>query len=221
MIANVSHELRSPLSLIRGYSEMIRDVTGDNSKLRNENLDLIISETQRLSMMVDDIMDYSKMQSGYYELKIASVNLVDLVKNTVEMEKINAAQYDQKLRFYSSSIQIIVDIDPIKISQVIQNLLSNAINHSENGREIDFSINEKGDTILVSVENPGSEIPDEMKELIWERYQQIQHQGGHKEGTGIGLAIVRTILETHQMDFGVRSKNGINCFWFEVKKSIK
>lgn len=66
---------------------MIRDVTGDNSKLRNENLDLIISETQRLSTMVDDTMDYSKMQSGYYELKIASVNLVDLVKNTVEMEK--------------------------------------------------------------------------------------------------------------------------------------
>ena len=95
---------------------MIRDVTGDSSNLRNENLDLIISETQRLSTMVDDIMDYSKMQSGYYELKIVSVNLGDLVKNTVEMEKINAAQYNQKLRFYSSSIQIIVDIDPIKIS---------------------------------------------------------------------------------------------------------
>lgn len=216
VIANVSHELRSPLSLIKGYSEMVRDVTGNDEEQRKNNMDVIINETDRLNQMVDDIMDYSMMQAGYSELKLELCNLYDLIQSTVEYGRGIAYQYDIQIEYVSFSKSINVELDTLKINQVLRNLLNNAINHTKNGETIRVLIQKKDTTISVTIANPGEDIPQEQLEQIWERYQRIQHQGGRHEGTGIGLAIVSTILSAHNMEFGAESANGRTSFWFVI-----
>lgn len=220
VIANVSHELRAPLSLITGYSEMVRDITGADETARNRNMDLIIREAHRLSAMVDDIMDYSQLQAGYAELKLSRCSLGDLVQEAVDYARSAAAQYNLSIVFKNDLPEIFVDVDPLKMSQVLRNLLNNAINHTENGQTITVSLVRKAASVRVLVTNPGEPIPEAEAQLIWERYKRIQHQGGRREGTGIGLAIVSTILKAHNLKYGVTSGAHYNCFWFAFDHAL-
>ena len=216
VIANVSHELRSPLALITGYGEMVRDVNGSNEELRNRNMDLIIREANRLSEMVDDIMDYSQLQAGYSQLKLDTYNLCEVVESSVDYAREAAKQYQIRVEYQSGGTEIPLEMDALKMTQVLRNLLNNAINHTENGGTIRVKIlpeSQEGG-VTVQVINPGAPIPPEEARLIWERYKRIQHQGERREGTGIGLAIVKTILEAHGMEYGVTSTENTNCFWF-------
>jgi len=216
VIANVSHELRAPLSLITGYGEMVRDVTGGCEETRNQNMDLIIREANRLSEMVDDIMGYSQMQAGYSELKLETCNLRELALSAAEYGRGAARQYGVSVAISSCSEDIPVRLDAVKIGQVLRNLLNNAVNHTEDGGRIDVEITREENALRVSVVNPGEEIPPDQMEQIWERYQRVQHQGGRREGTGIGLAIVSTILSAHGLSYGADSKDGCNRFWFDI-----
>lgn len=216
VIANVSHELRSPLALISGYAEMVRDINWNNDTKRNEDLNLIISEAKRMSEMVSDIMDYSQLQAGYVQLKKDDYNLYDIVDSEVMHCEKNAAEYQIAIRMKSVQTDIPVHVDALKISQALRNMLYNAINHTANGREISVRISEIAcDRVRISVINPGEPIPEEDRELIWERYQRSQHQGGRKKGTGIGLSIVSTFLKAHDMPYGVDCEDGLTTFWFE------
>lgn len=217
IIANVSHELRSPLSLITGYAEMVRDITWKDEILKNENLNLILREANRLSLMVDDIMDYSQLQAGYSTLHKAPANLYEIIVSEVEYCKGAVVSYNIQIDLSSFSEYISVNIDSLKMSQVLRNLLNNAINHTENGHIITITVTQKGSIVKVSVSNPGDPIPKEEQSQIWERYRRVQHQAGRREGTGIGLAIVSTILKSHGIPFGVVSENGINTFWFSIE----
>ncbi|EOH94150.1 sensor histidine kinase [Enterococcus pallens] len=219
VIANVSHELRSPLALITGYAEMIRDVTGDDRTTRKKNLDLVIRESNRMSTMVDDIMDYSQLQAGYSKLNIDQINLYSLVESASEYGKGIAAQYDIAVELQSFSTEIVAEIDGLKIGQVMRNLLNNAINHTKNLQTILVTITYDKEGVKVSIANPGDPIPPDQLNQIWERYQRVQHQGGHKEGTGIGLAIVSTILNAHAIPYGAESQDGETIFWFMIPKA--
>ncbi|MDU5336724.1 HAMP domain-containing sensor histidine kinase [Enterococcus sp.] len=214
VIANISHELRTPLALITGYGEMVRDVTGGDEEKRRNNMDLIISEANRLSQMVDDIMDYSIMQAGYSDLNLEVSNLFSLIESCVLYANEVGQRYDISIVLRSFSSSIPLEMDTLKMSQVLRNLLNNAINHTPGGETILVDIVNEDSSIRVSITNPGQDIPPEQIDEIWERYQRVQHQGGHKEGTGIGLAIVSTILSAHNMTYGVTSANGVTSFWF-------
>lgn len=214
VIANVSHELRTPLSLILGYSEMVRDVTGGDPARRRENMDLIIRETSHLSQMVDDIMDYSQFQSGYATLHLAPCDLVALVKAEVEVFRQISAGQEVEIKLTSDAKEIILSMDRMKMSQVLRNLLNNAYNHTADGMTIHISIGQKSGTVRVNVRNPGEPISPEDQKVIWERYQCVQHEDGRRQGTGIGLSIVSTILDAHGMTYGVVSADGENTFWF-------
>ena len=110
--------------------------------------------------------------------------------------------------------------DPLKLSQVLRNLLYNAINHTPEDSTIIVSLKSKDDhTVRLSVTNPGTPISEEDKKIIWERYQRSQHQSGRRMGTGIGLSIVSTILNAHGMKYGVDSDEKGTTFWFEVTES--
>lgn len=218
VIANVSHELSAPLSLILGYGEMVRDITGDNPELRTANMDLIIRETTRLSRMVDDIMDYSKFQAGYGALNIVLLNLNDLIVTEVEAVRQAAADYHIEIEIDSDAAELEVEVDPLKISQVIRNLLNNAINHTAEGETVSISIAREREGVRVNMTNPGRPISQVEREIIWERYQRVQHQNGRREGTGIGLSIVSTILEAHGIAYGVESDDTGNTFWFSIPR---
>lgn len=214
VIANVSHELRSPLSLISGYAEMVRDINWRDDIKREADLDLIIREARRMSEMVNDILDYSQFQAGYMRLKKDAYNLCDIVESEVSRCQPAATENDVELKLGGLDQEAPILADALKLSQVIRNLLYNAINHTANGAVITVSITREKQECRVSVENPGNPIPKEDQELIWERYQRSQHQGGRHQGTGLGLSIVSTILKAHGMSYGVECRDGLNIFWF-------
>ncbi len=246
VIANVSHELRSPLALITGYAEMVRDITWKDEEMRNENLNLIISESNRMSEMVNDILDYSQFQAGYNKLKKDWHDLRDIVNKELTHCRQAAAEHGITMTLEAPDIPLNFEVDSLKMSQVVRNLLNNAINHTPKNREIFIrlipffsdkpqnSVDPAAQTAprsadgkvlqasfaspisgcLVEIANPGEPIPEEDREIIWERYQRSQHQSGRRLGTGIGLSIVSTILKAHDMSYGVDCKDGYNIFWF-------
>lgn len=218
VIANVSHELRSPLALITGYGEMVRDVSGSDERLRKEHMDLIISEAHRMSAMVDDIMDFSIMQAGYTQLKNEVWNTYEVVSSVVAYARGIANHYDITVDFEADSTNGNALFDRIKMEQVLRNLINNGINHTPKNERLLIKLTNTAAGTKVAIINPGKDIPPEQLELIWERYQRVQHQAGHKEGTGIGLAIVKTILTSHAFEYGAESKNGVTCFWFVVPR---
>lgn len=218
VIANVSHELRSPLALITGYGELVRDVSGSDERLRKEHMDLIISEAHRISAMVDDIMDFSIMQAGYTQLKNEIWNTYEVVSSVVAYARGIANQYDITVDFEADRTNGNALFDRIKMEQVLRNLINNGINHTPKNERLLIKLTNTSAGTKVAVINPGKDIPPEQLELIWERYQRVQHQAGHKEGTGIGLAIVKTILTSHAFEYGAESKNGVTCFWFVVPR---
>ncbi len=220
IIANVSHELRSPLALIGGYAEMVRDITWKDATKRNENLSLIISESNRMTEMVNDIMDYSQLQAGYLPPKRDVYNLYEIIESEVINCEKSAHENNIILSLDSATTDLPVLLDALKVSQVIRNLLYNAINHTPDGGTITVEISEAVNGLRVSVINPGEEIPVDERDLIWDRYQRSQHQGGRNKGTGIGLSIVSTILKAHEMPYGVDCHDGLTLFWFECPADL-
>lgn len=216
VIANISHELRSPLALISGYAEMVRDINWRDDQKREDDLNLIIHEARRMSEMVSDILDYSQFQSGYIKLKKDSYNLCDIVEAEVTHCAPTAAENGLAIELAGASQEIPIFADALKLSQVIRNLLYNAINHTEGGTTITVTVTREKELCRVSVANPGTPIPKEEQELIWERYQRSQHQGGRSQGTGLGLSIVSTILKAQGMSYGVGCLNGLTVFWFSA-----
>jgi signal transduction histidine kinase len=217
VIANVSHELKSPLALISGYAEMVRDINWKDDKKRDENLNLIIQEAGRMSVMVSDIMDYSQLQAGYVMLKRDWYNLYEIVESEIAHCEQSANEYGIQMRLMSEQKDIPVHADALKICQVMRNLLNNAINHTTDGGIISVMVEEMSNKIRVSVINQGEPIPEEERAIIWERYQRSQHHGGRKQGTGIGLSIVSTFLKAHGMSYGVDCDAGLTTFWFEYQ----
>lgn len=219
VIANVSHELRSPLAVIGGYAEMVRDITWKDDIQREENLNLIISETRRMSEMVTDILDYSQLQAGYLQLKKDWYHLYDILESEVALCRPAARQHQIQICLECEDKEFSLYMDALKISQVIRNLLYNAINHTKEGEVITVTVRHLPDSVCVAVNNPGEPIPEEERQQIWERYQRSQHQSGRRLGTGIGLSIVSTILEAHKMSYGVNCQDGMTSFWFSCPKS--
>jgi signal transduction histidine kinase len=219
VIANVSHELRSPLALIAGYAEMVRDINWKDGEKRESDLNLIIREARRMSEMVSDIMDYSQFQAGYITLKKDFYNLSDIVESETRRAERDAAHYGIKICLQSAGNGITAYVDALKISMVCRNLLNNAVNHTQGGESVTVSVEERDDCFRVSVSNPGPPIPDDDREVIWERFQRGQHHGGRKQGTGLGLSIVSSVLRAHEMPYGLDCGGGLTAFWFAYPKN--
>ncbi len=218
VIANVSHELKSPLSVISGYAEMVRDIDWKDEDRRNEDLELIISESRRMTEMVNDILDYSQLQSGYLRLNLEDINLGELAESETSRCLAAAKKHGIRLEFKSSVPELMIHGDPLKLSQVMRNLLYNAINHTPEGGTITVWLKAGEHSFRLEVQNPGDPIPEADRKLIWERYQRSQHHSGRNLGTGIGLSIVKTILEAHGMEYGVECDEGETVFWFGGNK---
>ena len=164
--------------------------------------------------MVSDIMDYSQFHSGYLQLNIGDYDLCEIVETEVLHYEPIAHENHLFLRLERPKDECMIQADALKVSQVIRNLLNNATNHTQDGGTITVAVTKEETQYRVSVTNPGDPIPDEDRTLIWERYQRSQHQGARRQGTGIGLSIVSSILDAHGMSYGVDCADGLTCFWF-------
>ena len=217
IVENVSHELRTPISVIRGYAETIRDVTGDNREKRNVQLDVISSEANRLGVMVSDILDYSRMTTDGITLDIEEFDLDNLVRDLVDKYQVLIKSSDITVG-YESSGMIRIKGDRIRLEQAIENLMRNAINYSPDGGAVKLMLTAKENRIRVEVRDQGVGIPEEELPMIWERYYRTKGIKKRKiYGSGLGLSIVKSILEAHKATFGVDSVlNEGTSFWFEL-----
>lgn len=224
LIANVSHDLRTPLTMIKSYAEMIRDISGDNPKKRNEHLDVIIQETDRLNNLVGDLLAVSRIQSGKMVLEISEFNITEAIKNIISTYKVIELEQGYTIEF-NCPAEYIVRGDEEKLIQVISNLISNAVKFCENNKHIIVSLKRRGKAVQVRVKDFGPGIPPDELSHVWERYyRSSSNMVRSKEGTGLGLAICKEILTLHKSDFGVSSTLGEGSeFWFDLDlvRSVK
>ncbi len=216
LIANVSHELRSPLAVIQGYAETVRDVTWPNEQKRQEQLTVVAEEAARLSRVVEDILDYSKLQAGVTAVQFEDLALPPALEQIIRVHEMESVPKRLKLSLHCEELRI--RFDPGKLSQVMGNLIHNAINHADADTEIVIEAKCNGAACRISVTNTGETIaPDELPH-IWERYYRAHSIGeGRRLGTGLGLAIVKTILDQHGSTYGVESAQHRTTFWFEAQ----
>ena len=219
LIANVSHDLRTPLTIIKSYSEMIRDISGENTEKRNAHTKVIIDEADKMSALVNDILDLSKAESGTYEYTFSRFNITDLVKSIINRfsSLVEKEGYEIILK---SSENFFVNADETKIGQVIHNLINNAVNYTGDDKKVIISLEQKGEKVRFSVTDTGEGIAESDIPRVWERYwRSTCSRNRISAGTGIGLSIVKTILEGHNADFGVISRlDEGSVFWFELEK---
>ena len=217
LIANISHDLRTPLTMIIGYSEVMRDLPGENTP---ENVQVIIDETERLAQLVNDLLDLSKLQAGSRTPKWEVFNLTELIEATM-MRYEKLTQKDGYRVEYRSDVSVDIRADRTMLLQVIYNLINNAINYTGDDKlvRVTQKLSEDGTRVRVSVTDSGVGIAPDQIPLIWDRYYKIDKV--HRRamiGTGLGLSIVKQILEAHRTTYGVESKLGEgSTFWFEMR----
>lgn len=217
LIANVSHDLRTPLTMIRSYAEMIRDLSGDNPQKREQHLQVIIDETERLNMLVGDLLSLSRMQSGKMVLTPSDFSITHAAHSILNTYKIMEEEEGYKFNLNCSS-NYIVNGDEEKIKQVISNLFTNAIKFSGEDKTVNISLKRRGKYVLCRIEDHGIGIAPEELDHVWERYYRASsNMVRASEGSGLGLSIVKEILTLHKVNYGVDSTVGKGTtFWFEL-----
>ncbi len=219
LIANVSHDLRTPLTLISGYAEAMRDLPDENN---TENAQIIVDETKRLTTLVNDMLDLSKLQSGIQSLQAHEYNLTASLQCIAGALNELIRKEGYSIRFISRE-EIIVTADESKISQAFYNLLINAVNYTGQNKEVVVrQIKEEG-SVRIEVADSGEGISEENLPYIWDRYYKVDKS--HKRavtGTGLGLSIVKSVIELHNGEYGVSSKvNEGSVFWFRLSLDKK
>ncbi len=219
LMANVSHDLKTPLTMIKAYAEMVRDLTYKNKKKREENLNTIINEADRLNLLVNDILDLSVLQNSGSNLNYQTFNLIELTNQIIKRFAILTEKENYKFIFKHPK-EAIVLADKNKIYQVVYNLINNAINYTGKDKEITITISEKTKTYLVEIADSGAGIKKEDLKYIWDKYYHNEKKHKRNEyGTGLGLSIVKNILQNHKYKYGVSSSSKGSKFFFEIDKS--
>lgn len=214
LIANVSHDLRTPLTMISGYGEMMRDLPGENTP---ENVQVIIDEAHRLSALVNDLLDLSRLQENKIELKLEVFDLTALITTVLHRYTKFTEQDGFEIRFVQDQ-NVYVRADSQRLAQVLYNFINNAINYSTDDRRIEIRQIVRQGQVRIEVEDHGEGISEDKLDYIWERYYKVDKQHRRSSaGSGIGLSIVKEILQLHQAKFGVHSQlSQGSVFWFEL-----
>jgi len=215
LLANVSHDLRTPLTLITGYSEMMRDIPGEAS---TENLNVIIDESKRLSSLVNDMLDLSKYSAGEHSDSFEPFSITEAIRSTIS-SFISLTKDDGFTFIFKPQNDVIVYGDRNSIMRVLYNLILNAVNYSEDNKKIEIRQTLDQNEVTIEVIDHGIGITQDDLPFIFDRYYRSSQN--HKRaivGSGLGLSIVKAILENHNAKFGVQSTPGLgSTFWFALK----
>lgn len=215
LLANVSHDLRTPLTLISGYAEMMKDIPEEKTE---ENVQIIIDETKRLSLLVNDLLNLSRIKARTEPLNIVEFDITSLLTEIVNRQNKFIENYQIKINLLANDEEVIVNADISKVEQVIYNFINNAINYSGNSKQIDVIQEKKDDKVIIKVKDYGIGIKKEHLDFIWQRYYRVD-KGLQRsnQGTGLGLSIIKEILEYHGFNYGVESEIGVgSTFYFEM-----
>ncbi len=217
LMANVSHDLKTPLTLIKAYAEMVRDLHYKNKEKREQSLNTIIEEVDRLTILVNDILALSKEEANVETLTVEEFDLVAMMNTILTRYDILKQQEGYCFTFQHPK-QALIQADKKKLEQVIYNLINNAINYTGKDKKIMIHVLENSNQYRVEIKDTGKGIKEEELAHIWDKYYKNKknHQRNYY-GTGLGLAIVKNILEHHHFRYGVESKkNKGSTFYFEI-----
>ena len=216
LLANVSHDLKTPLTMIKAYAEMARDLNKDNEEKRTDNLNVIIEESDRLNSLVNNILELSKSEKNMDTLTRENFNINELITKVLHrFDYLTEEGYTLK---FVSKKEYIIYADIQKIEQVIYNLVINAVNYTGKDKKVTVKIEENKGYIRVYVIDTGKGIAESEINLIWDKYYKNEknHQR-NKIGTGLGLSIVKNILIKHNYNYGVISTKGKGSkFYFDI-----
>ena len=214
LIANISHDLRTPLTMIKGYSEMMRDIPGESNA---ENAQVIIDETTRLSELVSDLLDLSKLRAGTKKPELEVFDLSALTAETLKRYETLIRHNGYTIAFESNG-EALVLADRTMILQVVYNLINNAVNYTGESLCVRVRLSVSDGRVRLSVADDGAGIAPDMIARIWDRYYRVDKVHNRAViGTGLGLSIVKSVLEAHGAAYGVDSALGVgSVFWFEL-----
>lgn len=216
-VAMISHDLRTPLTSVQGYLELVAlGAMGDVSEKAMEGADTAKKNVSRLIRLVSDLLDLEKMEAGKMKMAPRVIYLENVIEKSVqELEEFASAQ---KVKLIGCETDAEVFADPDRLMQILINLISNAVKFSPEGTTVEIETVEAGDQVEVRVIDHGRGVPQEYREIIFEKYKQVKNEDGTKKGgTGLGLPICKLIVEQMSGTIGVRSEDGKgSTFWFRL-----
>lgn len=216
-LSNVSHELKTPIALIQGYAEGLKEGITDDPESMDFYCSVIMDEANKMNMMVKKLLTLNQIEFGDEELVMERFDIIELVSSVVNANELRAGQKGIKIIFNQADEHIDVWSDEYKIEEVITNYISNAINHCDFEKRIEVNVKKNGDNIRVSVFNTGKNIPEEDINNIWGKFYKVDKARTREYGgNGIGLSIVKAIMDSYGKEYGVRNlDNGVE-FWFDL-----
>ena len=219
LMANVSHDLKTPLTMIKAYAEMVRDISYNDKEKRDANLNVIIDEADRLNVLVNDILELSKLQANASNIKLEKFNLIDELNEVIK--RYDIIKETEGYEFIINTPKVVnIKADKKKISQVLYNLINNAINYTGKDKKVYINIIENKKNYLVEIKDTGKGIDEKDINHIWDKY--YKKEKNHKRNvvsTGLGLSIVKNIFKEHNYKYGVKSTKGKgSTFYFEISK---
>lgn len=215
-MGNVSHELKTPIALIQGYAEGLKEGVSDDAQSREFYCDVIMDEASKMNQMVKNLMTLNQLEFGDEDVEFQRFDLTELIRGVLQSMEIMAQQKEARVQFRQRE-PVYVWADEFKAEQVVRNYVSNAFNHLDGDRVVDVKIIPSGDKVRVTVFNTGIPIPEEDVPHIWEKFYKVDKAHTREYGgNGIGLSIVKAIMDSFHQEYGVKNyDNGVE-FWFEL-----
>lgn len=221
-ISDVSHELKTPISLIQGYSEGLIENVNSDEESRKFYADVILDEANKMDVLVKKLLELMKLEYGERKFNDSSFDIVELINEVIRNQKVILEEQNIKVEFKVKE-PVLVYADEFYIEQVVRNYFTNAIKNIKkiNGqKKIRISIQNFNTKIKISIFNTGENISEENLNRIWTRFYKVDKSRNRNDGgTGIGLALVKAIMNQYGNDFGVQNKKDGVEFYFEVKKT--
>lgn len=215
-LGNVSHELKTPIALIQGYAEGLKEGVNDDAESREFYCDVIMDEAAKMNQMVRNLLTLNQLEFGDEDVQFTRFNLTELVAGVLSSMDILAQQKEARVIFRQKD-PVYVWADELKVEQVVRNYISNAFNHVSGDMIIEVKLLADDEKARVTVFNTGVPIPEEDISHIWEKFYKVDKAHTREYGgNGIGLSIVKAIMESFHQNYGVNNyDNGVE-FWFEL-----
>ncbi|HEY3424499.1 MAG TPA: HAMP domain-containing sensor histidine kinase [Negativicutes bacterium] len=220
-VSNVSHELKTPLSLILGYAEGLQENIAHDEDSKNYYCSVIMDEAEKMDILVKSLLDLSQIESGFFQLERTDFDL-SLLLHDITLKYLTVLADKKIILETDIEASSFVNGDTLRMEQVLLNLFTNAINHAEFNKIVKIAVKDTGDHYRVFVYNSGRPIPEESLEKIWTSFYKVDTARTREYGRyGLGLSIVRAIQELHGNSYGVENVEGGVVFWFDLDKANK
>lgn len=217
-LSNVSHELKTPIALIQGYAEGLKESVNDDDESRDFYCDVIIDESAKMNKMVQKLLTLNQIEFGNNYVEMERFDIINVIDQVLNQSNILLQEKGAEV-FFDNQRKLYVWADEFQIEEVITNYVSNAINHLDFEKKISIELEERESLVRVNVFNTGRPIPEEELDKVWIKFYKVDKARTREYGgSGIGLSIVRAIMDSMNMKCGVENRSGGVNFWFEVEK---